>query len=136
MRTLVLVLCFLSTISSYAQETVTTKSGLKYAILHSGGGDQAYANRMVKVKYIGMFEAGDTFDQNQTGNFEFVLGRGQVIKGWDEGIRFMQTGDIYKFWIPAALAYGKKGVPDVIPPDTPLIFEVELLEVNDIPNEY
>lgn len=135
MRLLFIISTFLISLSVHAQDTLSTKSGLKYIILQKGEGEQAYANRLVKVKYTGMFESGDTFDQSNTENFEFILGRGYVIRGWDEGVRLMQTGDVYRFWIPSGLAYGKKGVPDVIPPNSNLIFNIELLEVNDLPNE-
>lgn len=122
----------LITLLARAGDTLQTKSGLRYIIEKDGNGNQAYANRVVKVNYVGTFENGDTFDVSPPEGFEFVLGRGNVIKGWDEGIRLMKEGDKYKFFIPYTLAYGKKGIPDVIPPASNLIFEVELLEVKDL----
>jgi FKBP-type peptidyl-prolyl cis-trans isomerase len=122
----------LSTLTSMAGDTLQTKSGLRYLVLKEGSGEQAYANRMVKVNYVGTFENGDTFDVSAPEGFEFALGRGNVIKGWDEGVRLMKEGDKFLFFIPFSLAYGKKGIPDVIPPSSNLIFEIELLEVNNL----
>ncbi len=114
------------------QDTITTKSGLKYIILKKGDGDQAYANRNVTVTYIGTFMDGSQFDGSAADGFKFALGQGKVIKGWDEGIRLMSVGDKYKFIIPANLAYGERGYPGVIPPNATLIFEVELLKVESL----
>lgn len=132
MRLLICSFLFFLAFYAKAGDTIQTKSGLRYVVLKEGSGDEAYANRMVKVNYVGTFENGDTFDVSQPGGFEFVLGRGNVIKGWDEGVRLMKEGDKCVFFIPFHLAYGKKGVPDVIPPLSNLIFEIELLEVNDL----
>jgi FKBP-type peptidyl-prolyl cis-trans isomerase len=118
--------------SSWAQDTLSTKSGLRYLIVKQGEGNEAYANRIVRVNYVGTFVNGDTFDVSDNEGFEFVLGRGQVIKAWDEGIRMMSEGAIYEFFVPAKLGYGAKGMGDRIPPNCPLIFRVELIEVKNL----
>lgn len=127
------VLCMLLASSiTWASDTLQTKSGLRYLIVKEGDGKEAYANRIVKVNYVGMFVNGDTFDASGIEGFEFVLGRGQVIKAWDEGIRMMSEGAIYEFFVPAKLGYGSKGMGEQIPPDCPLNFRVELLEVKNL----
>jgi FKBP-type peptidyl-prolyl cis-trans isomerase len=133
MRNICLI-CLLALLSwdAKAQDTITTKSGLKYIVLKAGEGDQAYANRNVTVTYIGTFMDGSQFDGSGAGGFRFVLGQGRVIKGWDEGIRLMGVGDKYRFIIPPNLAYGEQGYPGVIPPNATLIFEVELLKVESL----
>ena len=117
---------------SWAQDTLSTKSGLRYLIVKEGEGKEAYANRIVKVNHVGMFLNGDTFDASGIEGFEFVLGRGQVIKAWEEGIRLMSEGAIYEFFVPAKLGYGSKGMGEQIPPDCPLNFRVELIEVKNL----
>jgi FKBP-type peptidyl-prolyl cis-trans isomerase len=116
----------------WAQDTLSTRSGLRYRLVKEGEGKEAYANRIVKVNYVGTFISGDTFDVSGSEGFEFVLGRGQVIKAWDEGIRMMSEGSIYEFFVPANLGYGSKGMGEQIPPDCPLNFRVELLEVKNL----
>jgi peptidylprolyl isomerase len=115
-----------------AQDTISTKSGLRYIILKVGDGDQAYSNRNVTVTYIGTFMDGSQFDGSGSEGFTFGLGLGKVIKGWEEGVRLMSVGDRYKFIIPANLAYGDQGYPGVIPPNATLIFEIELLKVESL----
>lgn len=132
MRLLItLTFLFCCSLGAKSQDTLQTQSGLRYAVLKEGSGKEAYANRKVKVTYIGQFADGTVFDQNSDG-FEFILGRGNVIKGWDEGVRMMKEGDVFLFIIPPKLAYGKKGIEGIIPPDATLIFKVRLLEVNEI----
>lgn len=97
---------------------------------HAGTGPQARAGQSVKVHYTGTLENGQTFDSSRTRGepIEFVLGAGQVIQGWDEGIAQLRVGDKAKLTIPAELAYGARGVPGVIPPNATLIFDVELVD--------
>lgn len=84
------------------------------------------------VHYTGWLTNGVKFDSSVDRNdpFVFVLGTGQVIRGWDEGVATLKVGDKARFTIPPELAYGKGGYPGLIPPDSTLIFEVELLAIS------
>ena len=106
-----------------------TKSGLKYKILKTGSGKKVKKGENVKVHYTGKLIDDTVFDSSYTRNspIEFVLGTGQVISGWDEGISLMSVGDKATFVIPPHLAYGDSGAGGVIPPNATLIFEVELI---------
>lgn len=116
-----------------AQDTLMTASGLKYIITKKGNGEPAMKGLAADVLYKGFFTDGKMFDEAQDKNhpFSFVLGNGQVIKGWEEGVALMRTGDAFRLIIPPQLAYGKKGVPGVIPSNAALIFDVQLLAVRD-----
>jgi FKBP-type peptidyl-prolyl cis-trans isomerase len=129
---LIIILASISWLSSFAQDTTRTFSGLQYVVLEEGDGREAYANRKVTVSYVGRFEDGTVFDSSSADNFQFVTGHGQVIKGWDEGIRLMSEGSKYLFIIPPKLAYGKKGYHDIIPPNATLYFEVRLIKVENL----
>ena len=110
-------------------------SGLQYEDTMHGSGDEARAGHTVRVHYTGwLFEAGSRgakFDSSKDRDdpFEFRLGAGMVIKGWDEGVQGMKVGGTRTLVIPPELGYGKRGAGGVIPPDATLMFEVELLEV-------
>jgi FKBP-type peptidyl-prolyl cis-trans isomerase len=96
-----------------------------------GEGAEALAGANVTVHYIGTLEDGSVFDQSVgRGPFQFPLGAGKVIKGWDIGVEGMKVGGKRKLTIPSDLAYGSRGAGSVIPPDAALIFEVELLAVD------
>ena len=104
-------------------------TGLKYEDLVVGEGAAAEAGQAVTVHYTGWLEDGTKFDSSVDRNdpFRFNLGKGQVIRGWDEGVAGMQIGGKRKLTIPPQLGYGAAGAGGVIPPNATLIFEVELL---------
>lgn len=104
---------------------------LKIEKLTSGTGPQPRKGQTVTVHYTGTFTNGQKFDSSVDRNepFSFVLGIGQVIAGWDQGVATMNVGDKVRMTIPPDLAYGAAGYPGAIPPNSTLIFEVELLGV-------
>ncbi|OJZ19790.1 MAG: peptidylprolyl isomerase [Thiobacillus sp. 65-29] len=106
-------------------------SGLIIEDLVVGNGDTATAGQYVSVHYTGWLTSGAQFDSSVDRGepFEFRLGAGQVIPGWDQGVAGMQTGGKRKLTIPPELAYGARGAGGVIPPNATLVFEVELLRV-------
>ncbi len=108
-----------------------TKSGLRYSILQKGDGKQANKGDMVSVHYKGQLLDGTVFDSSYKRKqpIDFNLGLGQVIAGWDEGIQLLKVGDKARFVIPSNLAYGSSGAGGVIPPNAPLIFDVELVAI-------
>lgn len=114
-------------------DTITTGSGLKYIVVEKKDGIQAENGKAVEVHYTGYLLDGKVFDSSRERKepIEFVLGQGQVIKGWDEGIALMSTGDKFKLIIPPGLAYGSKGSGNIIPPQATLVFDVELLSVSE-----
>jgi FKBP-type peptidyl-prolyl cis-trans isomerase len=97
----------------------------------AGGGQEAKAGDRVTVHYVGTLTDGKKFDSSRDRGqgFTFQLGAGQVIKGWDRGVAGMKVGGLRKLTIPSDLAYGARGFPPVIPPDSTLVFEVELLKI-------
>ncbi|MGB1611628.1 MAG: peptidylprolyl isomerase, partial [Flavobacteriaceae bacterium] len=109
-----------------------TDSGLRYQIIQEGAGQQADAGQTVSVHYKGQLLDGTVFDSSYKRQqpIDFVLGQGQVIPGWDEGVSLLKVGDKARFVIPSNLAYGSRGAGGVIPPDAVLIFDVELVAVS------
>ncbi|MDP6959351.1 MAG: FKBP-type peptidyl-prolyl cis-trans isomerase [Planctomycetota bacterium] len=115
-----------------AQEEVTTPSGLKYIDLKVGEGVSPQQGQIVEVHYTGWLTDGTKFDSSidRSKTFKFPLGRGRVIKGWDEGVATMKVGGKRKLIVPPELGYGTRGAPGgKIPPGSTLIFEIELLDV-------
>ena len=112
-------------------DEVTTPSGLKYIDETIGSGDAPTTGKKVKVHYTGRLTDGKKFDSSVDRGqpFEFVIGVGQVIKGWDEGVASMKVGGKRQLIIPPELGYGARGAGGAIPPNAELIFDVELLGV-------
>jgi FKBP-type peptidyl-prolyl cis-trans isomerase len=109
----------------------TTDSGLKYTDQVVGKGASPVTGKKVTVHYTGTLENGKKFDSSvdRKQPFSFIIGVGQVIKGWDEGVKSMKVGGKRKLVIPANLGYGARGAGGVIPPNATLLFDVELLDV-------
>ncbi len=111
----------------------TTDSGLQFDDVVEGTGAAASAGQHVTVHYTGWLyengQAGAKFDSSKDRNdpFDFPLGAGHVIRGWDEGVAGMKVGGTRRLIIPADLGYGARGAGGVIPPNATLLFEVELL---------
>lgn len=112
-------------------DAVTTLSGLKYLDLVRGGGQVALPGDLAIVHYTGWLTNGAKFDSSRDRDqpLGFRLGAGQVIKGWEEGVKNMRVGGKRKLFIPPELGYGPEGVKGIIPPNAMLIFEVELLDL-------
>lgn len=126
-----------------------TASGLYYNITKEGNGEKAAAGKLASVNYTGKFLDGKVFDtsleadakasgthnpQRQYQPIEFPLGQRRVIPGWDEGIQLLKVGDKASFIIPSNLAYGSRGAGP-IPPNTPLVFDVELMGIKEMPKQ-
>jgi len=115
-----------------SSKEVTMPSGLKYEDLVVGTGAEAAAGKTVSVHYTGWLTNGTKFDSSVDRGqpYQFALGTGAVIRGWDEGIAGMKVGGKRKLTIPPDLAYGASGRPPVIPASSTLVFDVELVGVN------
>jgi FKBP-type peptidyl-prolyl cis-trans isomerase FkpA len=129
---LIAALLLVSAGSSFAGDTVTTESGLKYIVLKKGKGKKSVNGKVAEVHYTGWLLNGKKFDSSRDRNetFEFTLGGKQVIKGWDEGVALMKIGDEFRLILPPELAYGQRGAGEIIPPNSTLIFDVELLGIH------
>ena len=112
----------------------TTDSGLQYTDTVIGDGESPKQGDKVVVHYTGKLEDGTKFDSSLDRNrpFEFTIGVGQVIRGWDEGVMSMRIGGKRTLTIPSELAYGDRGAGKVIPPNATLVFDVELLEIKEM----
>lgn len=120
-----------ATENNSAGQEITTSSGLKYVDQVLGTGEVAVAGKTTTVHYTGWLENGKKFDSSVDRGqpFDFPLGGGRVIKGWEEGVQGMKVGGKRKLTIPSDLGYGSRGAGGVIPPNATLIFDVELLGV-------
>jgi FKBP-type peptidyl-prolyl cis-trans isomerase FkpA len=117
-----------------SEDYIRTGTGLQYADIKVGTGPAAHVGQKVTVHYTGWLKGrlgmqGKKFDSSRDRGepFQFMLGAGDVIPGWDEGVQGMKVGGIRKLIVPAQLGYGAKGAGDSIPPNAALVFEVELL---------
>ena len=120
------------TACSQSDATVTTSSGLQYEVLTSGDGTAASAGDTAVVHYTGWLMDDTKFDSSVDRGepFEFAIGQGNVIEGWDEAVALMKIGDKWKLTIPPDLAYGDRSIGGgLIPAGSTLIFEVELLDL-------
>jgi len=108
-----------------------TASGLYFEEMKLGTGREAGGGDRVTVHYAGWFPDGTLFDSTAPPEdpVGFTLGRGEVIRGWDEGIRGMKAGGVRKLIVPPQLAYGSRGVPGSVPRNATLVFQIELVEV-------
>jgi len=113
---------------------VKTDSGLQYWDIKVGTGNEAKSGDKVKVHYTGWFTSGKKFDSSVDAGqpYTFTLGQGNVIKGWDEGVAGMKVGGKRQLRIPPELAYGEQGYKNIIPPNSTLIFDVQLLAVTPV----
>ena len=111
-----------------AKGVFTTPSGLQYMVLKQGDGVRPKPGQRVRVHYVGTLLDGSKFDSSIDRGEPAVFGLDQVIKGWTEGVGMMPVGAKYRLWVPAALGYGDRGA-GTIPPNSTLVFDVELLGV-------
>jgi len=109
----------------------TSESGLQYAVLAKGTGHAAKKGDIVSASYNGWLEDGTLFDSSifHEEPFTFTLGEGQAIAGWDEGLAGMKVGEKRQLRVPAGLAYGEAGLDEIVPPNTNLVFDIELVDV-------
>ena len=117
--------------SIMSEEIIETATGLGYVDIVEGTGARPKTGETVSVHYTGWLKSGQKFDSSVDRGqpLQFPIGKGRVIKGWDEGVGTMKVGGKRKLVIPAHLGYGDRGAGGVIPPGATLIFEVELLAI-------
>jgi FKBP-type peptidyl-prolyl cis-trans isomerase len=109
----------------------TTESGLQYKVIKEGTGASPVATDQVTVHYTGRLIDGTIFDSSKQRGEPATFPLNGVIPGWTEGLQLMKEGGVYEFYIPPHLAYGDRGAGNVIPPNSTLVFEVELLKVGE-----
>lgn len=111
------------------ESVITLESGLQYEIIKEGDGAKPEASSQVKCHYEGKLLDGNIFDSSIKRGTPATFGVNQVIPGWVEALQLMPVGSKWKLFIPSELGYGAQGAGDVIPPNSPLVFEIELLEI-------
>ncbi|MEE4349806.1 MAG: FKBP-type peptidyl-prolyl cis-trans isomerase [Pacificimonas sp.] len=126
----VLAMGAFSVVGTSSLQMIETESGLRYQVLREGEGDPPGPNDQVLVHYEGSLEDGTIFDSSYQRGSPAGFGVDQVIPGWTEGLQLMKPGSRFRFQVPADLAYGEEGAGGVIPPNSDLTFDVELLDVN------
>jgi FKBP-type peptidyl-prolyl cis-trans isomerase len=109
---------------------VKTASGLLYKVVQVGTGEKPTKNSVVTVNYEGKLPDGKIFDSSFKRGEPASFGVSDVISGWTEALQLMSAGSVWELYIPPSLAYGERGVPGVIPPNSVLIFTVDLLKLN------
>ena len=112
-------------------EAKRTITGLRYVMLAEGTGDTARSGDMVSVVYRGSLINGTVFNEylDKTKPFSFRLGRGQVVDGWDQGLKLMREGSKMTLIVPYELGYGTRGNPPAVPRETSLVFEIEMVKI-------
>ncbi len=125
----------LETIDRQWPQAIATTTGLRYLVTAEGRGETPKPGDRVKVLFKGMFFDGRVFDQalSPAAPFAFRVGRGEIIAGWEEAIAAMRVGEKRTLIVPYDLAYGSRGRPPLIPRQTSLVFEVELLAIEPNP---
>ena len=120
-----------STVTIPEDGVITTESGLQYIEIEEGEGLKVKPGDLVEVHYTGTLEDGTKFDSSLDRGepFEFIVGVGQVIEGWEQGLPGMKVGGKRKLTIPSSMGYGEMGSPPTIPGNAGLIFEIELIEI-------
>ena len=112
------------------------RAGLQYQVLEQGTGERPEPTDVVRVHYKGTLLDGTEFDSSHGRGEPAMFALAQVVPGWQEGIALMPVGSKYRLWIPSELAYGELGTPNgEIGPNATLVFEVELLEIVEVPTE-
>ena len=131
------VVGYFGSLQNAGQDSISDKIGtnmpeLQVEVMNEGDGAVAEAGQKVSVHYTGWLTDGTKFDSSVDRGtpFEFPLGAGRVIKGWDQGVQGMKIGEKRKLTIPPEMGYGASGAGGVIPPNATLVFEVELLGLN------
>ena len=129
------ILLSLGTMGFFSISLAQNSSELTFEIIAAGTGEQAKSGQRATLHYIGKLEDGSVFDSSRERGepFSFILGAGQVIQGWEQGVLGMQLGEIRILNIPPELGYGARGAGGSIPPNAQLIFEVELLSLDNPP---
>ena len=131
LASIIIVLVIIGSYFSYKQQVNNTEEKLTIEILKEGTGEPAKEKDKITVHYTGWLKNGTQFDSSKDRGlaFIFTLGIGQVIQGWDEGMLGAKVGEIRKLTIPPALAYGESGMGSIIPPNSTLTFEIEIVNI-------